>query len=351
MVWTSVVDGFSKKAGSRKVSSKRMEKLGDILHLSEALLDSLDDAIAVVNGEGRIAGVNAAWQELQKKFSWLGNVKKGGSVIDYAALEQASKETGKVLPGMQSVLQGSQAEFRHAVAVFQEGKPFWLRLKAKALPDGFALVSLRDVTARCKAEQDLRESHSLFQRIVEGIGDGVFIYDLAGRFLMHNSVCTDLFSLDSKPLIGKSIEEVFPPHLAQNILSQNQLVLGTGRSIGYELTLESPHGKRNLLVQKGIYRNFRNEAVGVLGISRDITERKRAEEKLEKSERYFRALIEKSNDCILLVSEKGRITYASPQATEITGYAIEELTGTDGFFWIHPEDIPLTIKKIQLLHP
>jgi len=350
MVWTSAVDRFAEQDGYRRVSSKTTKRQQLSVHLSDALLDFLEEAVALVDQEGRLVGANEAWVRLKNESPWLGSVEEGAGVIDEAAFKQASDVAGSILLGVESVFQGLQPEFKQEFSVLQAGKPCWLSLRAKAVPggsEGFAMVSLRDVTARCKAEQDLRESHSLFHRIVEGTGDGVFIFDMEGRFLMHNSVCVDLFSFHSKSMIGKHIEEVFPPHLAQTILGQNQLVLGTGRTLGYEMAVDTPAGRRNLLVQKGVYRNHRNEAVGIIGISRDITERKQAEEKLEKSERHFRALIEKSMDCIILLSPKGCITYASPPAKELSGFDLGELVGTSVFFWIHPEDSPVARQRFQ----
>ena len=348
MVWTSAVDGFAKQDGSRTVSSKKTKRRRQFLCLSDALLDSLDEAVALVDRDGCLVGANETWQRLKNEFPWMGNAENGAAVFDKTEFKKTSDAADFIMQGVQGTLQGLWSEFDQKFSVLRAGKPYWLRLRSKMLP-GFATVSLRDITAQCKAEQDLRESHSLFHRIVEGIGDGIFIYDLEGRFLMHNAACVDLFSLHSKSVIGKRIEEVFSPDLAETILRQNQLVLGTGRTLGYELVIDGPEGRRNLLVQKGIYRNHRNEAVGIIGISMDITERKQAEEKLEKSERHFRALIEKSADCIVLLSAEGSITYASRPTQEITGFSLDELIGTSVFFWIHPDELPVARQRFQEL--
>ena len=350
MARISEVDGFTEKDGTCKPSSKRKKGQWSSVVLNAVLLDALEDAAALVDGDGCIARANAAWQSLRKGCSWLGGVESAEPVLDGAEFREASIEADRILLGVRGVLQDSRSEFTQEFSVLRAGKPCWLRLHAKALAGdlvGFALLSLRDVTARCKAEQDLRESHSLFHRIVEEAGEGVFIYDMEGRFLMHNTTCLNLISPDSPSLVGKLIEEIFPPQLAQTARGQNELVLATGRAIGYEFALDTPEGTRNLHIEKGVYRNHRNEAVGVIGIMRDITERKRAEERLEKSERHFRALIEKSRDSIVILSAEGRITYANPPTEGIFGFALEELVGTDAFFWIHPEDVQFAIQRLQ----
>lgn len=318
--------------------------------LKDKLFDSLQEALAVVDRQGRLAGANDAWRCLKKEHAWMGSVENSEAAIDGVAFQKVYSDAGPMLSSMQGVIQSLESEFKQVFPVVREGKLCWLRLRIKALAGGsemFSLLSLKDVTAQSKAEQDLRESHSLFRCIVEGIGDGVFIYDREGRFLMHNTVFLNLLFSESTPVVGKHISEVFPAQLAQTLLGQNQLVLETGRTIGYELTVDGAHGKRHLLVQKGVYRNHRKEAVGLIGIARDITERKRAEEKLEKSERYFRALIEKNRDAIVILSSQGRITYASPATRELFGFDLDELVGTDVFFWLHPEDVSRARQRFE----
>ncbi|MEI6561112.1 MAG: PAS domain S-box protein [Verrucomicrobiota bacterium] len=347
MARISVIKGSTKKDESRKLASGKKKGKGLCGTLNEALLGSLEDATALVDERGCIAQANDAWQSLRNDFSWLGS---GGSALDEAAFKELSIDADEILLGICSVIQGFYPEFIQEFSVPRAGKTCWLRLRAKALMGdlaGLALLSLQDITERCKAEQDLRESHSLFHRIVEEAGEGVFIYDMEGRFLMHNTTFLNLFAPEFTSLVGKRLEDVFPPQLAQTARSQNELVLATGRMLGYEIARDTPEGVRNLQIQKGVYRNHRSEAVGIIGIARDITERKRAEERLEKSERHFRALIEKSRDSIVILSGEGRITYASPPTEEIFGFALDEVVGTDVFFWLHPEDAQLAMQRFR----
>lgn len=348
MVWTSVVNRFAEQGESRLVSSNASEKQSQSLQLSCGMLDFVDEAIALSDQGGRLMAANEAWQRLSNRFAWLGSAEEGQAVLDEATFRETSERAGLVLLGMQNVFEGMQPEFEDEFSASQSVSSHWYRLRAKS-SEGVVMVSLQDVTARRKAEHDLRESHALFHRVVEGTGDGIFICDLEGRFLMHNSACLQLFSISSHPMVGKLVGEVLPRHLAETVMGQSQWVLETGRTHGYELVIETPAGRRDLLVQTGVYRNHRNQAVGVIGICRDITERKQAEEKLEKSEHHFRALIEKSNDCIVLLSEDGNITYSSPPTTVMTGFELDELVGTSVFFWMHPENIPTARQRLQEL--
>ncbi len=318
--------------------------------LASAIVHRLPFAIVVMDREGAILRANQAWEKLcaelnEPRVPSPPSPRFAEILEGWTGTAFYSPDIDKVLGNL---LPACTREF--SVKTARGNRLFLLQidpLDASREAGGCFMATLTETTRQHKIAQDLRESHSLFQRVVEGTGDAVFIYDTHGRFLMHNTAGACLFSQSETKLAGKKIEDVFPPSLAQTIRTQNELVLATGRTVGYEIVLPQPQGDRTLLIQKGIYRNHQNRVVGIIAVSRDITERKLAEEKLERSERHFRALIEKSNDCIGLVSEKGDILYVSPPAVRMFGFEIEHWIGANIFFWIHPDELKLAQESFQ----
>jgi diguanylate cyclase (GGDEF)-like protein/PAS domain S-box-containing protein len=92
-------------------------------------------------------------------------------------------------------------------------------------------------------------------------------------------------------------------------------------------------------VKISVIRNENQQLVGILGITRDITERKRMEEKLRFEEQRFRAFVEHSSDMIVLVNPEGVILYVNPAIESVLGFKPEERIGSKGIERIHPDDI------------
>lgn len=81
-----------------------------------------------------------------------------------------------------------------------------------------------------------------------------------------------------------------------------------------------------------------------LSIAAEVSERKRAQQSLSDREHRFRALVEKSTDAVTLVDISGGILYVSPSIQRILGYTQAEFEGTNGFTYVHPDDIPVAQK-------
>ena len=114
-----------------------------------------------------------------------------------------------------------------------------------------------------------------------------------------------------------------------------------------EETVPSPEGKRVFLSTKTPWRDSTGMVIGLVGIARDITKRKAAEEALRGSERRFRALIEQSSDMLLLVDSAGIFRFWSPAASEVLGWSEGEILGTRALSLTHPEDVDGVARAFQ----
>jgi len=138
----------------------------------------------------------------------------------------------------------------------------------------------RDEAERRRAIEELERGHSTLRAVIEGTPDLVSVRDLEGRHLMVNSAFAKASGRPVEDIIGRTTAELFPPDLHQALSERDLRVLETGETVTFEETLPGDEQRRTFLVTKGVYRDHRGFALGILRIARDITDRKKAEAQL-----------------------------------------------------------------------
>jgi PAS domain S-box-containing protein len=184
------------------------------------------------------------------------------------------------------------------------------------------------------------EVPGLLSAIIEQTTDAVFVKDLEGRYLLVNSACTRILRRPKEEIVGRDDAQILPPETAERLAEVDRLVLDTGEASSYEEVLPVGGRPRTYLSTKSVHRDAAGNAAGIIGISRDITERKRAEQELMRREEQFRSLAEGVNFIPWEADlATWRFTYVGPQAVEILGYPPEDWY-RDGFWVdsIHPKD-------------
>ena len=149
---------------------------------------------------------------------------------------------------------------------------------APAEPAGRFTIVFTDVTAQRQAEASLRASEALFDATLSTISDFAYAFDRDGRFVFVNRPLLDLWGLTLEDAVGKTFHELpYPDALADRLHGQVLDVFETGRGVTDETTFTSPTGK------EGHYEYIFQPVVAdgavpmVVGSTRDVTERKRAE--------------------------------------------------------------------------
>ena len=177
-----------------------------------------------------------------------------------------------------------------------------------------------------EARTENRRTHQLLAAIVDSSSDAIFAKDLQGRYLLFNREAGRITGKDPEWVLGESDSEVFPPEQAALIQSHDRLAIAEHRIDTYEEVLSTANGERVFLATKGPLRDGDGKTIGVFGISRDITERKRAEDELRKKEANFRTLFEDNTSVMLLIDHAtGEIIDANMAAAEFYGYPRDRL--------------------------
>ena len=198
-----------------------------------------------------------------------------------------------------------------------------------------------DVTDRRRAEEDLDRRGHLLRQVIDTSPDPVFAKDRGGRILFANPAALAAIGRVAEQVMGRRDREFYDePSLGEAVEAADRRVMESGAQELVEEVVPGPDGNRVFLSTKAPWRDSTGRVIGLVGISRDITERKRAEEALRRSERRFPTLMEKSSDMLLLVDGEGRYRHWSRAAVEALGWSAEEVEGTEAIGLIHPDDRP-----------
>jgi PAS domain S-box-containing protein len=225
-------------------------------------------------------------------------------------------KTGKPMEGLEGVYirkDGTKIHSEISVSLVRdpEGKPI-----------GFRSTS-RDVTERKKAEEAVRQSEEKYRNILESIDEGIYEVDLAGNFtFLTDSMCR-IFGYPKEELLGMNNRQYSDQENAKKLLESFNQVYRTGepsRECDYEITRKDGT-KRHVETSASLKKDSSGKPIGFRGIARDITNRKRTEEALLKSEETARRLAQEN----ATMAEIGRIVSSTLNTEEVYGRFADEV--------------------------
>lgn len=187
---------------------------------------------------------------------------------------------------------------------------------------------LEDITQQIEAEERLKESQEKYRTMIESSNDIIWMLDLKGNFTFVNAHAEKATGYLQENIIGKSF---MPIVLKEELPFLNEVFEKTmsGETISYEMSLKTVYGNTIILSVNTAPLYADGEVNAMFSFARDITERKEAEDLLKESETRFKALHNASFGGIA-IHDKGIIKECNQGLSDITGYSIEELIGTDG---------------------
>jgi len=204
------------------------------------------------------------------------------------------------------------------------------------------------ITERKRAEEELVRLSSA----VKMSTDSIVIGDLDGKIIDVNEATLKMYGTDDKrDLIEKNSFELIAPEEREKALAGMKKVLEKGYVTSREYHIVTKDGGRvPVEMSIAIMKDAGGKPIGFVGVSRDITERKKAEEKLTESENKFRTIFENIGDIYYRVDLKGNLTLANPAAVKIMGYdSIEEVIGKNlaEDFYYYPEARKIFMEELK----
>jgi PAS domain S-box-containing protein len=134
------------------------------------------------------------------------------------------------------------------------------------------------------ARHALVQHKLVLETLLESTGDFIYMKDREGRYVFVNPAAAKSVGKSAEEIIGKDDRALFPIEDARHIMEKDRQIMATGISEVFEETRAYTGGVRHLHSSKNVCRDSTGAVIGIVGISRDITELKRAEEALNSSE-------------------------------------------------------------------
>ena len=208
-------------------------------------------------------------------------------------------------------------------------------LEAIAAEIGSAITRLR-------TEEALRASEERYRGVVEHSADLVWRVDMDDRITYVSSIALSMLGYAPAELIGEPVSRVLTEESTQRGVARLQQPkngeLGT-EALVHELTYRRKDGSEFIgELRSAPITDAADKTVGIQGITRDITERKRAEQALRESEERFRSLSDSAPVGIWHTDNEGRVLYTNKRWQEITGLTLAESLGPGWSDALHPED-------------
>ena len=306
---------FMGMVGLLVVYMRRLQRSEELLRTSEGRLRSLSDNLPN-------SVVYQAIRERDGRINFLyfsAGIERLNGFSAAAAIRHPQLLYDQIVEADRARVQAAERESFDTMSVFNEiarirradGEVRSMQLCSAPhrLPDGRTVWDgiETDITERVEAEQLLERERTQLKTLVDHMPDEIYTLDSAGRFTLVNPawVATRGFSSDAD-VIGKTVFDVFDRALATRVDGENRRIIATGEALFVQgrQFVNADGMRRYVSVNKVLMRNSRGDAVGVLGINRDITELKNAIDRVSYERNLLYAVIDTAPD-VISVKDRG----------------------------------------------
>jgi PAS domain S-box-containing protein len=191
---------------------------------------------------------------------------------------------------------------------------------------------LRRWTAALRAlrERELKDRH-LLEAIAQNSSDAITAKDREGRYLFCNPAALRWLGREAGEVLGRDDSATFPATQVQALTALDRSIVADGQTRTQELQLDTALGRRVFQTTRGALRDGSGAVIGVFGISRDITERKCAEQGLREREHKLQALVTHSPSALSLKDREGRYVLANPKLQRLLQRSEADIVGRTDF--------------------
>jgi len=228
------------------------------------------------------------------------------------------------------------------------GEYRWYRARGQALWDERGrplrmVGSTADITELKQAEERLEKERNLLRTIIDNVPDLIYAKNTESRYFVSNTAHVRFLGATTpNEVVGKSSFEFYPQELAEQNYADDKEVIHSGQPlINREVRVVDQTGNNVWnLTTKVPLRDSHGKIVGLVGIARDITALKSAEEEIRRLNQFQESVIDNASVWINVLDEKANVVLWNKAAETISGYTRGETVGHDKIWeWLYPDDI------------
>lgn len=316
------VGGIATDITARKLEEDQLRRQKEVL---QKIFDHIPVLISFIGKDDRFKLVNREWE---RTLGWsLEEIVD--QEIDVLHEQYPDREDYQNVVDLIANANGKWSEFRTRA---RDGRMIDTAWASVRLSDGTSIGIGQDVTEQKRAQEALQESHNFQRAVVEASPDAIFAKDREGRYQMINSAGASFIGKPVEEIIGRYDSDLLPGETGgSEIMRWDQEVMSSGRAETFEETAAG----RTFLTTKDVYRDSKGTVVGLIGIARDITERKQAEEKLKEYEKAVEGLkdmiVVVDCDYRYLLANRAYLNYRGLEREQLVGRLASEVLGEEVF--------------------
>ena len=321
-----------------EIVHERTSKLQTERKRFQKLFELASDGFFIHDFDGTIIDVNrqackslgyTREEVLHLKVSEIETGVSHEQIIDLC--NRADKGQHIIIEGQHRRKDGSVFPVEISLGLFQEQEPKLI------------LAIARNITERKKAEEKLRQ----YGYVISCSADMMAFMDRRFIYIAANQAYLAAFNISREDLIGHTTSEVIGKDFFKKVVKKNAEYCLAGNVVNYQEWVEFPaYEKRYMDITYSSYTDESNKIKGFVVNARNITEHKKMEESLRKSEKNFRSIFENNSISIVSTDDNYRLLFVNPAFCKLLGYSAEELRQLGMPDITLPEDAERSIELI-----
>ncbi|MBI1763177.1 MAG: PAS domain S-box protein [Acidobacteria bacterium] len=311
--------------------TQKKNTVSESLGFLQTLVEGSPDAIFIKDGEGRYLFVNdtfGAWMQ-RDPHAVLG--KTDTELFHQAIAQKLAESDPQVLADGRAFTEeiwlddGAPENAGAERSLLTTKVPF--RDKDNQIVGLFGMA--RDNTLRKLMEEELREAKQFNEQVIAHAREGVVVYDADLRYIVWNSFMEEFSGLPRHRVIGRHPLEVFPTIRESGMMEQIERALAGETIIGADTLVNSAQGAKTAWARClfGPLRDAKGDVTGVIGLISDISEYKRTEARLRRSQQFNHQVIANASEGIAVYDRELRCMVWNPVLEDLSGLMGDDVLG------------------------